>query len=179
MVPPDMLPDSSHAIPSRKPAIFAGQTLLVSPVTGIGTSNFRVIYGEMGLPGTAVISSQTFHEALFKALGKSSLFGEVTKMGTTRYILLADIVQQSTVGYAATFKVHYVLSDTQSNGRAIWNHDIEATYVFRPDLITFLSPYETQFTALMRASGENITLLIQNLATLPGPVVAQQCDLGN
>jgi hypothetical protein len=172
MVPPDMLPDSSHAIPARKPAIFAGQTLLVAPVTGIGTSNLRVIWGEMGVPGTAVISGQTFHEALCKALRNSSLFGEVTPTGTTRYVLLADIVQQSTLGSGATFKVHYVLSDTQSNGRAIWNRDLEAIYVFRPDLLTFLSPYQTQFTALLRASGQNITLLIQNLASLPDPVVA-------
>lgn len=172
MVPPAMLPDSSHAIPSRKPPIFAGQTLLVAPVTGIGTSNLRVIWGEMGLTGTAVISGQTFHEALCKALRNSTLFGQVTQTGTTRFILLADIVQQSTVGYGATFKVHYVLSDTQSNGRAIWKQEIEATHIFPPNLITFLSPYETQFTALTRASGENITLLIQNLASLPDPVVA-------
>jgi len=174
MVPPDMLPDPSRAIPAQRPAMFTGQTILIAPVTAIGTPQAQVILNGLGLPGTQFIPGQTFHEALTQALRNSNLFGEVIPSGATRYILTADILQQSTLGYGADFKVHYTLSDTRSDGRALWNQDIEATYAFRPDLITslLLPPSQTQFTALLRASGENITLLIQNLASLPDPGVA-------
>ena len=166
-VPSDMLPEGSGVAKlQEKPALFAGQTLVIAPVTGIGASNMRALSGALGVSGTTLIWGQTFHEALFKALRGSGLFGEVARDGTAPYILHADILQQSTVGYGATFKVHYVLNDTQS-GRDIWGQDITASYVFPSSAFSFFTPYNTQSKALMRACGKNIESLIENLGIRP------------
>ena len=45
----------------------------------------------LGVPGTAVIWGQTFHEALFKALSDSGLFGEVTRHGTMRCVIFRTL----------------------------------------------------------------------------------------
>lgn len=126
----------------------------------------RALSGALGVSGTAVIWGQTFHEALFKALCDSGLFGEVARDGTAPYILRANILQQSTLGYGATFKVHYVLNDTQS-GRDIWGQEIAANYVFPLSTFSFFTPYNTQSKALMRACGKNIESLIENLGIRP------------
>ncbi len=163
-VSPDMLPEPNIAKPVQKPVIFANQILLIAPVTGVGASNLQAFSGALGIPGTPVIWGQTLHEALFKTLADSGLFGEVSRQSMARYILYADILQQSTVGYGATFKVNYVLRDTQT-GHDLWKQDITTTYAFPRSLGTFVTPYNTQLDALMRASGKNIGNLIQGLSS--------------
>jgi hypothetical protein len=165
-VSPHMLPEDESSRPEHAPPLFTGQTIVIAPITGVGSSNSRALAGALGVPRTAVIWSQTFHEALFKAVGNSGLFGQVARDGTARYILQADIVQQSTAGYSATFKVHYVLNDSQWH-RSLWEQDIAASYALPGSLTTFVMPYNTQLDALMRACGKNIGILIQSLGTIP------------
>ncbi len=157
-VSPHMLPQGNLAKPEKEPPLFSGQKLVIEPTTGVGASNARALSGALGVPGTAVIWSQTFHEALFKALGGSGLFEEVRRDGTA-------LLQQSTAGSGATFKVHYVLNDSQSR-RDLWVQDISASYVFPESPLTFVAPYNAQLDALMRACGQNIGSLIQNLAAI-------------
>lgn len=164
-VSPDMLPESNIAKPLQKPVIFANQILVIAPVTGVGASNLQALSGSLGIPGSALIWGQTFHEALFKTLADSGMFGEVSRQNMGRYVLHSDILQQSTVGYGASFKVQYVLSDTQT-GRDLWKQDITTTYEFPGSLGTFVTPYNTQLDALMRASGKNIGNLIRSLSAI-------------
>src|SRR5665213_1129772 len=169
-VPADMLPQGSLARPGQLPSRFAGQTIFVAPVTGVGASNMQALSGALlgpsPLPGKLVIWGQTFHEALIKALGDSGLFAGVSRAGTSRYILRADILQQTTVGYGAAIKVRYALNDTQS-GHDIWTQDITATYSFSLNPATFVAPGNTQYKALMRACGNNLGMLLAKLDALP------------
>ena len=83
-VSPHMLPQGNLAKSEKEPPLFSGQRLVIEPITRVGASNARALSGALGVPGTAVIWSQTFHEALFKALGDSGLFEEVRRDGTAR-----------------------------------------------------------------------------------------------
>jgi len=172
-VPPDMLP--KVAKPSQNQAHFAGQTLVVAPVTGVGESSAQALSGALlgpSVPGTSVIWATTFREALIESLQDSTLFANVSRAGASRYVLRAEMLQQTPTGYGATVTVRYALNDTQS-GRDIWSEDIAATYSFPLNPATFLAPGQTQYVALMRACAKNIELLIAKLAALPDVAAAQ------
>lgn len=163
-VPSDMLPSIDQ--PSQKQTRFAGQTVVVPPVTGVGASNLEALTGALALPGHSAIWSQTFHEALIEGLRKAVLFSDVSPDGASNFILHADILQQESAGYGATITVRYTLYDTQK-ARDIWTQDIAATYSFTLNPATFLAPGNTQSLALMRACGKNIGILIERLEALP------------
>lgn len=165
-VAPDLLPHSPARAVVRAPAAFKGQTLVIAPVTGVGSSNARVVGGALGVPGTAQIWSQTFHEALFLGLRDSRLFADVKRDGTARYVLQAEIVAQSTSGYAGNFAVRYTLNDRQ-DGRDIWTERIATSYAFPATSVTVIAPYNTELRALMRAGAANIDNLLDHLSALP------------
>jgi hypothetical protein len=172
-VPADMLP--KVAKPSQNQARFAGQTLVVAPVTGVGASSAQALSGALlgaSVLGTSVIWAKTFREALIEGLQDAALFGNVSRAGTSRYVLQAELLQQAPAGYGATITVRYALNDTQSD-RDIWSEDIAATYSFSLNPATFLAPGNTQYRALMRACGKNIESLIAKLAALPNVAAAQ------
>lgn len=168
-VPSEMLPPGSSARPAPPPARFAGQTAVVAPVTGVGASNMQALSGALlgpSLPGHSVIWAQTFREALIKALKNSGLFAGVSREGPSRYVLHAEILQQTTAGYGAAVKVRYALNDTQ-RGQDVWTGDIPATYSYSLNPATFVAPGNTEYRALMLACGNNIGSLLAKLAVLP------------
>jgi len=120
----------------------------------------------MGVPETAQIWGQTFREALFKTLRDSALFADVARTGAGHYVLNANILEQTARGYGATFNVHYVLHDRQTN-QDVWSEDVAASYSFPGTAGTFLTPYNTEYKALMRACGRNLATLLQELAAQP------------
>jgi hypothetical protein len=165
-VPADMLPEGGVRPVPERPKPFVGQSLVIAEVTGIGSSNLRALGGAMGVPETAQIWGQTFHEATFRTLRDSGLFADVVRTGTGRYVLGANILEQTTHGYGATFNVHYVLHDQQTD-RDVWAEDVIASYTFPGTAGAVLTPYNTEYKALMRACGRNLATLLEDLAAQP------------
>lgn len=119
----------------------------------------------MGVPGTAQIWSQTFHEALFRSLRDSQLFADVRREGKARCVLRADILSQTTTGYSGSFAVRYTLSDGQAT-RDVWTEQIATSYTFPTTTSVFVAPYNTQLRALMRAGVADIAMLLDRLSAL-------------
>ena len=163
-VAPDLLPEPK----ARVSTIFTGEELVIAPVVGVGSSGARVVGGAMGVPGTAQIWSQTFHEALFRSLRDSHLFAHVRRDGKVGCVLRADILSQATTGYSASFAVRYTLNDGQA-GRDVWTEQIATSYTFPTTTSAFVAPYNTQLRALMRAGAANIAILLDRLFALPTP----------
>jgi len=161
-----MLPEGGVRPAPERPKPFVGQSLVIAEVTGIGSSDLRALGGAMGVPETAQIWGQTFHEATFRTLRDSGLFADVARSGTGRYVLGANILEQATRGYGATFRVHYVLHDRQTD-RDVWAEDVTASYTFPGAAGTVLTPYNTEYKALMRACGRNLATLLEDLAAQP------------
>jgi hypothetical protein len=161
-VAPDLLPEPK----ARASTIFTEQELVIAPVIGVGSSGARVVGGAMGVPGTAQIWSQTFHEALFRSLSDSHLFADVRRDGKARCVLRADILNQAVTGYSGSFVVRYTLSDDQGR-RDVWTQQIATDYTFPTTALAFVAPYNTQLRALMRAGAANIAMLLDRLSALP------------
>jgi hypothetical protein len=169
-VPSIMLPQNGPARTVQARTRLTGQSIVIAPVTGVGASNLEALSGAVlgpsPLPGKIVIWGQTFREAMFRALRDSGLFAGVLRAGPARYTLRAEILEQTAAGYGAALKVRYTLSDTQG-GQDIWTEEIAATYSFALNPVTFLSPGNSAYAALMHACGNNLGLLIAKLAALP------------
>lgn len=166
-VAPDLLPEPK----ARVSTIFTSQELVIAPVVGVGSSGARVVGGAMGVPGTAQIWSQTFHEALFRSLRDSRLFADVKRDGKARCVLRADILSQTTTGYSGSFAVRYTLSDG-GTGHDVWTEQIATSYAFPMTTSAFVAPYNTQLRALMRAAAANIGMLLDRLSALPAPLLS-------
>ena len=167
-VAPDLLPQKTARAAAAASTAVRTQDLVIGPVTGVGSSGMRIIGGSIGVSGTAQIWSQTFHEALFRSVRDAELFAVVRREGDARYLLRADIVEQSVVRYTGSIEVRYALNDRQSN-RDVWTDQIATSYTFPVTIASSPLPYNynTQFRALMRAGAANIEALLDKLSALP------------
>jgi len=166
-VPPEMLPERPSAGRSTPTTAFRNDNLQVAPVTGIGASNAQALYGSLGIRGKALVWAQTFQKALVKGIGDSHLFRQTGETGEARYLLRSDIQEQSIDGLGATFKVHYVIHDNQTDSD-IFSQDIQTRNVPGTTVTAVITTYNTQLLALIRASGQNINALIDGISTLQG-----------
>jgi hypothetical protein len=142
---------------------FAGKTVEVAPVTGIGSSTTD----KMGLYLGVRESSLSFHYQTVHVLRGSFLFRAVVEegRGTPDYVLYADIVRQDISDFTALVEVKYSLFE-QSTGQKVWEDDISADYAESPSRASvFLAGARSyQVAALSKACFKNSNLMLLRLS---------------
>jgi hypothetical protein len=147
---------------------FAGKTVELAPVTGVGSSTADKIGLQLGVR----ISSLSFHYLLMQTLKGSGFFGAVVEEGegTPDYALNADVVRQDISGFAASVEVKYSLSE-QSSGKKVWEDDISADYAESPSRTSVLLAGARAYkvSALDFACDKNLTLMLAHLCAIAVP----------
>jgi len=158
-----VLPQVRMVNTGGQPSRFAGKTVEVAPVTGVGSSTTD----KLGLQLEVRISSLSFHYLIMQTLQGSGLFGAVVQEGggTPDYVLYADIVRQDLSGFTASIEVKYSLSE-QSTGQNIWEGDILTDYTESPSSASVLlaGARAYKISALDFACDKNLTAMLARLS---------------
>ena len=162
--PPDMIARTQGTV-SRPPSPFSQAAAVVAPVTGVHTSFWQMVNGDV------MVQMSTFREALIQSLRHSDLFGSVSGEGAGRYVLRAEIMKQDKFANGATLSVRYVLADT-SVGQVLFTAEVETSSTLTEDSApgaSLLNLKTSISRAAFRAAGKNIEAMLGKLRTIEAP----------
>ena len=150
---------------SRQPSQFAHAGLVVVAVTGVHTSVWQMVNGDV------MVQLHTFQEALVRSLSQSGIFGSVSDGGVAEYELHAEIMRQDKAVDGATLSVRYVLRDA-SLGRDVFAQEINTSSSISEDTALGASLVNSRTAisrAAFRAAGKNIDSLMTRLRAIEAP----------
>ncbi len=140
--------------------LLASQSLLISPVHGLGSPQLKAQSIDSGLQNLPVVWNDDFQKNLGHDLAESGLFKTIQTHGAARFVLHSEIKQQTINGFQATFDVVYRLADTLS-GSDPWVHRIVTTRDIREgDSSGSVGDSQQASKALRLASRDNIRALL-------------------